>query len=101
MSDLLKPDQVNEPPSPLGVAVEMERWVMDNGGDAECWDWLGAQAIRDLIASEARLRAALGEIAKPTYGTDWTDTDEERAEILGRHLFAAQAIARAALEPKP
>ena len=60
-----------------------------------------ATAIRDLIASEARLRAALGEIAKPTYGTEWTDTDEDRAEILGRHLFAAQAIARSALANKP
>ena len=51
-----KPDQFNEPPTPLGVAVEMERWVLDNGGDAECWDWIGARAIRDLVAERDAAR---------------------------------------------
>jgi hypothetical protein len=44
-----------------------------------------------------RLRAALKEIAKPTYGTEFHMSDEDRADILGRHLFAKQDLARAAL----
>ena len=59
-----------------------------------------AAAIRELIEERDRLRDALKEIAEPTYGTEWTQTDEERAEILGRHLFHKQSLARAALEPR-
>ena len=44
-----------------------------------------------------RLREALKEIAKPTYGTEFNMSDEDRADILGRHLFAKQDLARAAL----
>lgn len=48
-----------------------------------------------------RLRAALECIAKPTYGTElWMD-GEERAEILGGHLFRLQGIARVALRTEP
>ena len=53
-----------------------------------------------LLEDRERMRVALKEIAEPTYGTEWTQTDEERAEILGRHLFHKQSLARAALEPR-
>lgn len=47
-----------------------------------------------------RLREALQKIAKPTYGSQWFDSDEERAERLFRWFFHSQKIARAALQQK-
>jgi hypothetical protein len=58
----------------------------------------------DAAGEIERLTEVLRELGKPTYGTEWTQTGEERAEILGRHLFSIQDKARAALagkEPKP
>lgn len=52
------------------------------------------------------LREALERIAKPTYGTELTDTDEERAKHYWTMLQVMQHIARKALnetnhEPDP
>jgi hypothetical protein len=57
-----------------------------------------ARDERDAALAEVeKLRAALKEIAKPTYGTEFNMSDEDRADILGRHLFAKQDLARATL----
>jgi hypothetical protein len=56
-----------------------------------------ADTIARLTAENEKLRAALKEIARPTYGTEFNMSDEDRADILGRHLFAKQDLARAAL----
>lgn len=53
-----------------------------------------ADSAYDLIQ---RLRAALEQIAAPTYGTELCNTDEENNEILGHHMFWHQSIARKAL----
>lgn len=45
-----------------------------------------------------RLREALGRIAKPTYGTELTDTDEDRAKHYWTLLQVMQHIARKALD---
>lgn len=44
-----------------------------------------------------KLEAAMREIAKPTYGTELHNTDEERADIYWTHLSRFQIIAREAL----
>jgi len=56
-----------------------------------------AREAKRLAEDNQRLRAALKEIAKPTYGTEFGMSDEDKADILGRHLFAKQDLARAAL----
>lgn len=41
--------------------------------------------------------AALGKIAKPTYGTELCNSQEENNEIMARYTFGYQEIARQAL----
>ena len=62
-----------------------------------------AQASAKLVEQQneiERLRVALKEIAKVTYGFDWTWSDEEMADYYSMRFFNAQQIARAALEEK-
>ena len=51
-----------------------------------------------LLDEIERLREALERIAKPTYGTELTDTDEERAKHYWTLLQVMQHIARKALD---
>jgi len=44
-----------------------------------------------------KLRAALENIARPTYGTELCNSDQENNEIIARHFFDHQRIARNAL----
>jgi hypothetical protein len=59
------------------------------------------ERLTDLVASDFKLRFALEKIAKPTYGTENIAFDIEEIksnyEIICRHYFAAQKIAREAL----
>lgn len=65
-----------------------------------------ARAEPDLVLNECieaadtieRLRAALKDIAKVTYGSDWTWGDDELAEYYSMRFFKAQETARAALQ---
>lgn len=56
---------------------------------------------KELRAENERLRAALREIAKPTYGYELFMPYEEAAEYFKSRFFGAQKTARAALEGKP
>lgn len=60
--------------------------------------WVLREEVKRLTAENERLRTALKEIAKPTYGTEFNMSDKDRADILGRHLFAKQDLARATLK---
>ena len=71
---------------PLGMLDEAANEIEQNRIDLE-----------EYRLDVERLRAALKEIAKPTYGTEFNMSDEDRADILGRHLFAKQDLARTAL----
>lgn len=53
--------------------------------------------IRDLRSEVVRYKAALIVIAKPTYGTELCNSDEENNEILAHHFFIHQYIAKKAL----
>lgn len=46
----------------------------------------------------ARLRAALRKITEPTYGTELTDTDEEKNAVLARYWYENVCTARDALQ---
>jgi hypothetical protein len=54
--------------------------------------------ISRLTAALRKAKAALEDIAAPTYGTELINTKEENNEILARHHFSNQATARAALK---
>lgn len=60
-----------------------------------------ATAIREAVAEKEaenkRLREAVSEIARPTYGTEFSDTDAERADHYWSLVSRFQQIARAAL----
>ena len=64
------------------------------------WINMREQKIQEQADEIERLREALHEIAKPTYGSQWFDSDEERSERLFRWFFHAQKIARSALQQK-
>lgn len=49
------------------------------------------------MARIEELEAALVTIAAPTYGTELSDTDAERAAVFWAHLTRFQNIARKAL----
>jgi hypothetical protein len=53
------------------------------------------------MARADRYRKALEEIAKPRYGLDLTDTDEEQINHWSRWALEYRSIAAAALEEKP
>lgn len=56
-----------------------------------------ADEIERLRAENKKLRNALKKIAKVTYGTDWTWSDDELAVYYAMLFFRAQETARAAL----
>jgi hypothetical protein len=63
-------------------------------------EWCTARATKRAEAAEAKLAAlvvALSAIAAPTYGTELSDTDAERASIYWQHLARFQKIAREAI----
>lgn len=53
--------------------------------------------VDELEAENARLLKALQFISAPTYGTELCNTDAENNEILARHHFLSQSVARQAL----
>lgn len=56
--------------------------------------------IKDLSQKVERYRTALEKIAKPTYGTELCNTEEENNAILAPWVFIYQNTAREALEGK-
>lgn len=63
--------------------------------------WTPGQTGHDVMVAAADriayLELTLRTISADTYGTEIMDTDEQRAEVLGRHLRRLQSIAREAL----
>lgn len=63
--------------------------------------WMHERVVegnKELKARCERYRGALEVVAKPTYGTELCNSDEENNEILDHHLFINQRIARQALK---
>ena len=59
-----------------------------------------ASAMSTQVETIEKLRAALRDIAKTTYGYEPYMTDEEAKNYFSSQFFGAQAKARAALEEK-
>lgn len=55
-------------------------------------------SVAEHDAEVKKLREALEKIAAPTYGTELCNSDVENNEILARHHFINQKIAREALK---
>jgi hypothetical protein len=65
-----------------------------NAEDAFYITFKQAKELRERVAE---LETALREIARPTYGTELTDTDSERADTFWGHIARFQSIARKVL----
>ena len=92
-----EPEQFQaRPPAVTGIGIDPDS--LENYSDAIFISAANPATVLAMIDEIERLREALGRIAKPTYGTELADTDEERAKHYWTLLQVMQHIARKALD---